>query len=110
MRKFYLLPVLLLVLETLPILADSDAAHQQANSEHPQPWPGGVIPYDISKLTPAQQSLALRALQRWMDTGAKIKFIPRTNEMEYVNSPGNTTAGNTTSPVGFKKGGRTDIN
>jgi hypothetical protein len=27
--------------------------------------------YDISKLTPAQQTIALRAMQRWTDTGAK---------------------------------------
>jgi Astacin (Peptidase family M12A) len=90
--------------------ADSDPAHMQKNSERPQPWPGGIIPYDISKLTPAQQSIALRAMQRWMDTGAKIKFIPHKTEVEYVNFTGNTNAGNNTSQVGFKKGVRNDIN
>ncbi len=49
-------------------------------------------------------------MQRWADTGAKIKFVPRTNEIEYVNFTGKTDAGNNTSHVGFKKGERTDIN
>lgn len=100
----------LLLLMSLPALADSDPAHQAAGSEKPQPWPGGVIPYDVSKLTKPQQALALRAMQRWMDTGAKIKFTPRTNEIEYVNFTGNTDAGNNTSLVGFKKGEHADIN
>jgi len=96
----------------LPLVAwaDSDPAHEQKNSERPQPWPGGVIPYDISQLTPPQQTLALRAMQRWMDTGANIKFVPRTAEAEYVHFTGNINAGNNTSQVGFKKGVRTDIN
>ncbi|HWI57377.1 MAG TPA: M12 family metallopeptidase [Bacillota bacterium] len=78
--------------------------------ETPQPWPGGVIPYDISKLTSAQQTNALKAMQRWMDTGANIRFIPRTGEVEYINFTGRTNAGNNTSCVGFKQGVRTDIN
>ena len=98
------------MLAALPALADSAAAHQQADAGRPQPWPGGAIPYDISKLSPAQQTLALRAMQRWVDTGAKIKFIPRTTEVEYVYFTGNTNAGNNTSHVGFKPGERTDIN
>ena len=102
--------VVLLALWPWPVCADSDAAHMMAISERPQPWPGGVIPYDISKLTPDQQSMALRGMQRWMDTGASIKFVPRTTEFEYVNFTGQTNAGNNTSQVGFKKGVRTDIN
>jgi len=89
---------------------DSDPVHLAANTERPQPWPGGVIPYDISKLTPSQQTIARRAMQRWLDTGANIKFIPRTTEIEYINFTGQTNAGNNTSHVGFKKGERTDIN
>jgi len=104
------LVVVILALPTLPVCADSDPAHMEHDSEKPQPWPGGVIPYDFSKLTAAQQSLALRAMRRWTDTGAKIKFIPRTTEVEYVNFTGKTDAGNNTSHVGFKKGERTDIN
>jgi len=102
--------VSLLVLLPFLALAGPEPAHKQDSSETPQPWPGGVIPYDISKLEPAQQSIALKAMQRWMDTGASIKFIPRTGEAEYINFTGVTDAGNNTSCVGFKKGVRTDIN
>jgi hypothetical protein len=91
-------------------LAGPDPAHMQKNSEKPQLWPGGVIPYDISKLTAAQGPLALQAMKLWMDTGAKIQFIPRTNEVEYVNFTGNTTAGNNTSFTGYRKGARNDVN
>jgi hypothetical protein len=103
---------LVVMLALLPLLASaqSDSAHMQTNSEKPQPWPGGFIPYDISKLTPAQQAIALRAMRRWTDTGARIQFVPRTTEVEYVNFTGNTNAGNNTSLVGFKKGVRADIN
>jgi hypothetical protein len=102
--------VVMVALLPLPVFADSNPAHMQKNSEKPQTWPGGVIPYDISKLTAAQQTIALRAMQRWMDTGAKIRFVPRTREVEYVNFTGKTNAGNNTSQVGFKKGVRTDVN
>jgi len=102
--------VSLLALTPLKGLADSDPVHQQVSSEAPQPWPGGVIPYDISKLSPAQRTNALKGMQRWMDTGANIRFIPRTDEAEYVHFTGATNAGNNTSCVGFKKGVRTDIN
>ena len=116
MRKFLrVLPggsaiISLLALLPLWVLADSDPAHRQACLETPKPWPGGVIPYDISKLAPAQQTNALKAMQRWMDTGANIRFIRRTGEAEYINFTGVTNAGNNTSCVGFKKGVRTDIN
>ena len=110
MRMRCWLSLLVLGLGRLPApAADSDPAHQ-ASEARPLPWPGGVIPYDISKLTATQQSLALRAMQRWMDTGAKIKFTPRANEVEYVNFTGQTNAGNNTSHVGFLPGKRTDIN
>jgi hypothetical protein len=102
--------IVILAVGPWPALADSDPARMEKNTERPQPWPGGVIPYDISKLTPDQQGLALRAMQRWMDTGANIQFIPRTTEAEYVNFTGKTDAGNNTSLVGFKKGARADIN
>jgi Astacin (Peptidase family M12A) len=102
--------MLMLALLPWPVRADSDPAHVMSNSEKPQPWPGGVIPYDISKLTPAQRAIALRGMQRWMDTGANIKFVPRAKQKEYVNFTGNTNAGNNTSHDGFKKGARTDVN
>jgi hypothetical protein len=106
--RFYLLLALLLLPATRPAWADT--VQSPDNAERPQPWPGGVIPYDLSKLTPPQQTIALRAMQRWLDTGANIKFVPRTNQTEYVNFTGRTDAGNNTSHLGFKKGERTDIN
>jgi hypothetical protein len=107
---FWLLACGLFLQPALARAADPDPAHEQTAVEKPQPWPSGVIPFDITKLTPPQQALALRAMQRWVNTGAKIKFMPRTNEVEYVNFTGKTDAGNNTSHVGFKKGARTDIN
>ena len=110
MRIFQCSLWLAFLMFTLPVCGDSDLAHQDVGSEKPQAWPGGIIPYDISKLTPPQQTIALRAMQRWMDTGANIKFIPCTNQIEYINFTGQTNAGNNTSHVGFIKGERTDIN
>ncbi len=108
-RSFALL-ALALVLPWDALAADSDPAHRDTTTQRPLPWPGGIIPYDISRLTKPQQKLALRAMQRWMDTGANIKFIPRTTQVEYVNFTGMTNAGNNTSHVGFVKGEHTDIN
>lgn len=93
-----------------PAWAQSDPAHREQNPETPAAWPGGVIPYDISKLSEPRQKLVLKAMQRWMDTGANIRFIPRTTEMEYIKFTGKTDAGNNTSLVGFKKGAHADIN
>ncbi|MDB6064201.1 MAG: Peptidase astacin [Pedosphaera sp.] len=104
------LMVIMLGLQTLAANAESDPAHMDKYSRKPLPWPGGIVPYDISKLTEPQQALALRAMKRWTDTGADITFIPRTTEVEYVNFTGKTDAGNNTSLVGFQKGVRTDIN
>jgi hypothetical protein len=94
----------------LKAASDSDPTHRDPHSEKPLPWPGGVIPYDISKLTDAQQLQVKRAMQRWLDTGARLKFVPRTTETEYVNFTGKTDAGNNTSVVGYREGARTDIN
>ena len=53
---------LLLALGMLPAHADSTATHQQVQAERPLPWPGGVIPYDLSRLSPDQQAQAMTAL------------------------------------------------
>ena len=108
--KLIALVLFILGLAGLTVRADSDAAHQDHEAGRPQPWPGGVIPYDLSKLTVPQQALVLRAMKRWTDTGARITFIPRTNQVEYVNFTGDLQAGNNTSLVGFKKGEHADIN
>jgi hypothetical protein len=94
----------------VPAWADSDPAHMATNSAKPLPWPDGVVPYDLSQLTESQQALTQRAMQRWQDTGAKITFVPRSNQVEYVHFTGRTDAGNNTSHLGFRKGVRTDIN
>jgi hypothetical protein len=89
--------------------ADSDPRHMDTHSEKPNPWPNGIVPYDISKLTIQQQQLVKRAMERWSAT-ARISFVARTNQVEYVNFTGQTNAGNNTSHVGYKKGVRNDVN
>ena len=110
MRLLCLAAFLLILSAGAPFRADSDPAHESKSETRPQPWPGGVIPYDLSRLAPAQQKLALRAMKRWLGTGANLHFIPRTNQVEYVYFTGQTNAGNNTSIVGFQPGQRTEIN
>ena len=90
--------------------ADSDPARVAAHSKKPQPWPKGIVPYDISKLTEDQQRTVLKAMQRWRDTGARIRFVPRSNQVEHVYFTGKTDAGNNTSGDGFRKGARVEVN
>ena len=79
-------------------------------SERPEAWPDGIIPFDIAKLSEDQQATVKQAMQRWMDTGARIAFIPRTSQSAYVSFTGRTDAGNNSSQTGFKAGARTDVN
>ena len=102
--------VVALCVSALLAIADSDPAHQDTREEKPLPWPNGVIPYDISKLTEEQAANAKRAMELWMETGADIQFIPRTTEVEYVDFTGKTDAGNNTPFIGFRKGQRQEIN
>ena len=90
--------------------ADSDLFHVAAHSKRPLPWPDGIVPYDISKLTGDQQKTVLKAMQRWMETGARVRFVPRSNQVEYVHFTGKTDAGNNTSDDGFHPGARVDVN
>ena len=106
---FLLVFLLILRTEVSAIAGDSDPAHV-ASSEKPQPWPNGIIPYDVQNLTDLQKTEAMRAMQRWMNTGARIKFVPRQSELEYVYFTGKTNAGNNTSHIGFKKDMRNEIN
>jgi len=92
------------------VIAGSDPEHMVKRSKKPQPWPGGIIPYDMSKLTPEQQAIVERAIKRWQETGAQISFVPHTSEAEYVYFTGDLTAGNNTSLVGYQKGARAEIN
>ena len=98
------------VLGAAQLPAEAPPVHADLHAKKPQPWPGGIIPYDISNLAPEQQTIVRRAMQRWMDTGAQISFVPRTNQQEYVFFTGNPTNGNNTSLVGYKKRSRAEIN
>lgn len=89
---------------------ESDPAHRAKDAEAAVAWPKGIIPYDVTRLNERQQQFAIKAMRRWMDTGANICFVPRTNEVEYICFTGATNAGNNTSFIGFKKGQRANIN
>jgi len=105
-----LLAVLLASAGSVPLQAQSDPVHRADHLEIPAPWPDGIIPYDISRLTAPQQQTVRRAMQRWMDTGARIVFVPRATRSEYVSFTGRTDAGNNTSQTGFKAGAHAEIN
>ena len=90
--------------------APSDPAHEAKGVVRPVAWPGGVVPYDVSRLTAAQQEMVRRAMERWEATGAQISFVPRSNQVEYVNFTGQTEAGNNTSHEGYRRGARCDVN
>lgn len=92
------------------VKADSDPAHRAAESERPRAWPEGIIPCALSRLSPEEQSVARLAMQRWMDTGARVAFVPRTSQSAYVEFTGRTDAGNNTSQTGFKPKTRVEIN
>lgn len=109
--------VLFILVASLPALApavlhaaDGELTQAQRNSARPQPWPGGLIPYDITQLTSEQQAKVLRAMKRWTDTSANLQFIPRTNQLEYVFFTGKTDAGNNTSHTGFSRGQCSEVN
>ena len=89
---------------------ESDPQHIDAAAKKPLPWPGGIVPYDITALTAEQATNVLRAMKRWADTGAQIRFVPRTNQAEYIYFTGKTDAGNNTSHIGFRKDSRNDVN
>lgn len=88
----------------------SDPAHRSARTEKPLPWPKGIVPYDVSKLTDEQAAQAKEAMRLWMETGANVQFVARTDEKEYVCFTGKTDAGNNTTFDGFRKGTRVDVN
>ncbi|HTL18350.1 MAG TPA: M12 family metallopeptidase, partial [Patescibacteria group bacterium] len=90
--------------------ADSDSTHMSHDSERPVAWPDGIIPFDVSQLTPDQQATVRQAMQRWMDTGAGVAFVPRTSQSAYVHFTGHVDAGNNTSLTGYKPEARADIN
>lgn len=48
------------------------------------PWPGGIIPYQFDpSLTAAQTNTYLDGIREW-ELAANVKFIPRSNQTQYV--------------------------
>ena len=92
------------------LAAESDPVHMDSEVSKPLPWPGGVIPYDLSRLSEAQQKKVLEAMKRWEETGAALRFVPHTDEAAFVFFTGRTDRGNNTSQVGYRPGKRVDIN
>ena len=43
---------------------ESAPAHRSGEMGKPLPWPGGVVPYELSKLTEAQRAKVLSAMKR----------------------------------------------
>jgi hypothetical protein len=103
-------PLAAIVFSAAAAETNSDPAHIDLKSEKPLPWPGGVIPYDLSKLSEAQRIEVKAAMKLWEDTGANITFVPRSEEIEYIEFTGATNAGNNTTHIGFLKGKRVEVN
>lgn len=93
-----------------PAEVTSDPAHVDAKTPKPQLWPKGIVPYDLTQLNADQAAMAKEAMRLWMSTGAKVNFVPRTAETEYVYFTGKTDAGNNTTFNGYRKGKRLDVN
>jgi hypothetical protein len=48
------------------------------------PWPGGVVPYEFAtNLTASQRQAYLDGLREW-ELAANVRFLPRSNEIQYV--------------------------
>lgn len=48
------------------------------------PWPGGVVPYEFAtNLTALQRQIYLDGLREW-ELAANVRFVPRSNETQYV--------------------------
>ena len=107
--KSYFVTILIASALTICVVI-SDPLHMDAQTEKPLPWPNGIIPFDISKLSEDQAAKVREAMQLWIDTGAKIQFIPRTTEPEYIYFTGKTDAGNNTTFNGYRKGMRLEVN
>ena len=47
-------------------------------------WSGGIVPYEFhTNLTAAQKQTYLNGLREW-ELAANVKFIPRTNQTQYI--------------------------
>ena len=54
---------LMLAIDPAKAEMTSDPAHVDSRAEKPRPWPGGIIPYDISNLTGEQQATVKEAMR-----------------------------------------------
>jgi hypothetical protein len=70
-----------------------------------QKWPGGVIPYEIDPAASAETRSAFAGAKADYDAKTTIRFVPRTNQADYVRI---VTSDGCWSYVG-KIGGRQDL-
>ncbi len=47
------------------------------------PWPGGIVPYEFTNMTPAQTNTYLDGLREW-ELAADVKFVPHTNQTRWI--------------------------
>jgi hypothetical protein len=56
------------------------------------PWPGGIVPYEITNtLTAAEQQTLLDGLREW-ELAANVSFVPHTNQSRWVLFAYNTNS------------------
>ncbi len=72
-------------------------------------WPDGVMPYTLASGTSSRaESVINAAIQEW-ETKTSIRFVPRTNERDYVEFQGTGNGSSCSSMLG-RTGGRQTIN
>ncbi|MGA2243543.1 MAG: M12 family metallopeptidase [Verrucomicrobiota bacterium] len=47
------------------------------------PWTNGIVPYEFTNLTPAQQETFLDGLREW-ELAGDVKFVPHTNQPNWI--------------------------
>ncbi|PQV64728.1 Carboxypeptidase regulatory-like domain-containing protein [Abditibacterium utsteinense] len=64
--------------------ASGNRTTSSAFERHTTYWPNGIVPYVIDgSLQPAQRTLFIEGAREW-ESIARLKFIPRTTETDYV--------------------------
>lgn len=59
------------------------AANFYASTPTNLPWPGGIVPYQFTNLTTAQQTTFLDGLREWELAGG-VHFVPYTNQARWI--------------------------
>ena len=75
LRSLFSLVLLLALGSWVAKAAGPDPAHVDLKTTKPLAWPGGVLPYDLSKLTEDQQATVHESMKRWEETGANLHFV-----------------------------------